>query len=111
MTLNMIMRTRSARCSLGSSVLTLRTYAELLQKRREVGDARCPAVEVAESCDLIDCGEPLFDLVILRDRRIEVVRRRPGSALPGVCSHAGTPYIPKCCDAFGTFDPRLVDEQ
>jgi hypothetical protein len=89
MTLNMIMRTRSARCSLLSSIFALRTCTELVEKCGEVGGAQCPAVEVAESCDAIDCGEPLFDLVILRDRRIKVVCHRPDSALPVICSHGG----------------------
>ena len=87
MTLNMIMRTCSARCSLWSSALAFRSYTELLQKRGEVGDAQCPAVEVAESCDVIDCGEPLFDLVILRDRRIEA----SGQHLQNVCARELAP--------------------
>src|SRR5437667_8226143 len=84
MTLNMIMRTPSARCSLSSSVLALRTCAEFAQKRGEVGDAQCPAVEVAESCDVIDRSEPLFDLMVLRDRRIEAGSQH----LQDICTRA-----------------------
>ena len=88
MTLNMIMRTPSARCSHSSSVLALRTCAEFALKRDQVGDAQCPAVEVAEACDVIDCSERLFDLLVLRDRRIEAADQR----LQDVGTRTRSPY-------------------